>query len=154
MANATKEADFLVKLVHDQQVAADESWARVQSTLLILRYSLAAKLIYFAQTINPEIVEPFASEFDEVMRTTYTKLADLESLTDDQTLQLSLPLKDGGCGLRSHTASELRRLFVSSAMLVAPAVLDATGLQVIPSGPAEDFDADHFSSSPEPKSWP
>ena len=46
VADATKEADFLVKLVHDPQVAADASWSRVQSTLLILRYSLAAQLIY------------------------------------------------------------------------------------------------------------
>ena len=38
VAAAIKEADLLVKLVYDPQVAADESWSRVQSTLLILRY--------------------------------------------------------------------------------------------------------------------
>ena len=64
--SAKKEADFLVKLLGDEQFAADESWARVQSCLLILRYSLAAKLIYFGQTIAPsvanEITESSKSE--------------------------------------------------------------------------------------------
>ena len=73
LANVAREADLLVKLVRDDQVAADESWSRVQATLLILRYSLASKLIYFAQTINPAIVASFASEFDSIMRETYLK---------------------------------------------------------------------------------
>ena len=60
-------------------------------------------------------------------------------------MQLSLPLRFGGCGLRLHTVAELERLFVSSALLVAPAVQSATGLHVKPSDPAEDIDADHFS---------
>ena len=79
------------------------------------------------------------------MRETYLKLIDVESIRDDQALQLSLPLRFGGCGLRSHTINELQRLFVSSALLVAPAVLAATGLPIKPSDPAEDIDADHFS---------
>ena len=33
---ARKEADFLVKLLRDEQFAAAESWSRVQSCLLIL----------------------------------------------------------------------------------------------------------------------
>ena len=45
---AKNEADFLVKLLRDEQFAAAESWSRVQSCLLILRYSLATKLFYFA----------------------------------------------------------------------------------------------------------
>ena len=81
----------------------------MQSTLLILRYSLATKLIYFAQTIDPQIVEPFAVEFDQIMRDTYLRLVDIESLSEAQQIQLGLPLKDGGCGLRSHTLNELRR---------------------------------------------
>ena len=58
MSNVEKESAFLIKLLRDEQLAADASWARVQSCLLILRYSLAAKLIYFAQTIDPRIVAP------------------------------------------------------------------------------------------------
>ena len=64
------------------------------------------------------------------MRETYLKLLDFaeEEVNDDQALQLSLPLRYGGCGLRHHTLAEIQRLFVSSAMLVAPAVAAATGL--------------------------
>ena len=55
---------------------------------------------------------------------------------------LSLPLRHGGCGLRTHAISELRRLFVSSAMLVAPAVHAATSLSVAPAPTgAQDDDA-------------
>ena len=135
---AKKEADFLVKLLRDEQFAADESWSRVQSCLLILRYSLASKLIYFAQTIDPRIVEPFAEEFDSIMKDTYLKIVDIDSIREDQAVQISLPLRYGGCGLRTHTASELQRLFVSSALLVAPAVLDATGYSIGPAVLSDD----------------
>ena len=71
LATAKKETDFLVRILNDPQVAADKGWSRVQASLLILRYSLATKLIYFAQTINPELVAPYASEFDQLMRETF-----------------------------------------------------------------------------------
>ena len=146
--NAKKEADFLVKLLGDEQFAADESWARVQSCLLILRYSLAAKLIYFSQTIAPSVVVPFASEFDDIMRETYMKIADIENINEEQKVQLSLPLRHGGCGLRTHAISELQRLFVSSAMLVAPAVADATGFAVAPSEPNAEIEGEDDTFSP------
>ena len=138
LSKVEKESAFLVKLLRDEQLAADARWARVQSCLLILRYSLAAKLIYFAQTIEPSIVAPFAQQFDEIMRNTYLKIIDLESINADQKVQLSLPLRHGGCGLRTHAMSELQRLFVSSSLLVAPAVLDATGTRLAPA--ADDAD--------------
>ena len=144
VSNAAKEADFLVKLVRDDQAAAEESWSRVQATLLILRHSLAAKLIYFAQSINPEILEPFALQFDNVMRNAYLKIVDVELVNNTQRLQLSLPLRHGGCGLRLHTANELQRLFVSSALQVAPAVHAATGLPLRPADPAAQNDAEIF----------
>ena len=146
--SAKKEAEFLVKLLGDEQFAADESWARVQSCLLILRYSLAAKLIYFSQTIAPSVVVPFASEFDDIMRETYMKIADIENINEEQKVQLSLPLRHGGCGLRTHAISELQRLFVSSAMLVAPAVADATGFAVAPSEPNAEIEGEDDTFSP------
>ena len=112
MNAAKKEADFLVKLLRDEQFAADESWSRVQSCLLILRYSLASKLIYFAQTIDPRIVEPFAEEFDSIMKDTYLKIVDIDSIREDQAVQISLPLRYGGCGLRTHAISGLQRLLI------------------------------------------
>ena len=67
--------------------------------------------------------------FSETAPDIYLRI-DVVRISEDQALQVSLPLKDGGCGLRTHTISELRRLFVSSAMLIAPAVEAATGFRV------------------------
>ena len=145
LAKTRKETEYLVRILYDEQVQADEGWSRVQATLLILRYSLAAKLIYFAQTINPEIVQPFADEFDRIIRDTYLKIIDVENLSEAQAIQIALPLKDGGCGLRTHTRNELERLFISSAMLIAPAVHAAIGQRVGLAGEVADPDAEDKS---------
>ena len=80
------------------------------------------------------------------MRSTYLKIVDVDELREDQALQLSLPLRHGGCGLRTHAISELHRLFVSSAMLVAPAVHAATGFSVAPASMNTQDDDASFSS--------
>ena len=59
-----RETEYLIRILYDPQVQADDGWSKVQATLLILRYSLVAKLVSFAQTMNPEIVQPFADKFD------------------------------------------------------------------------------------------
>ena len=88
---------------------------------------------------------PYASRFDDIMRETYLKIVDIDSVRDDQAVQLSLPLRHGGCGLRNHTIAELHRLFVSSAMLVAPAVHAATGYSIEPVPMGTHDDDDTFS---------
>ena len=45
VAKARRGAEFLVRIICDDQVKADAGWCRVQSTLLILRYNLATKNI-------------------------------------------------------------------------------------------------------------
>ena len=69
------------------------------------------------------------------------RLADIDNLSETQAAQLALPLRDGGCGLRTHTRAELHRLFVSSALLVAPAVRAATGFSIRNVSDAADIDA-------------
>ena len=98
-----------------------------RETFLLLRYSLAAKLVYFGQTIDPAILQPFARRFDDIILQTFLKVLQIDSISEDQKLQVQLALRAGGCGLRSHDLKELQRLFVSSALLVAPAVFAATG---------------------------
>ena len=49
------------------------------------------KEIYFSQTIAPSVVVPFASEFDDIMRETNMKVADIEHINDEQKVQLSFP---------------------------------------------------------------
>ena len=48
------------------------------------------------------------------------------------------------CGLRTNAMSELQRLFVPSSLLVAPAVLDATGTRLAPA--ADDADDTAFEN--------
>ena len=61
------EADFYASILFDDQLAAADTWCRVQAVLLLLRYSLATKLVYFGQTIDPVILEPFARRFDDIV---------------------------------------------------------------------------------------
>ncbi len=126
-ARCETEASFLRSILFDDQKAAADSWCRVQAVLLLLRYSLAAKLVYFGQTIDPVVLEPFARRFDDIVLQTFLKVLEIENISEDQRLQIQLALKEGGCGVRSHDLKELQRLYVSSALLVAPAVLAATG---------------------------
>ena len=134
-----KEADFLTSIIFDDQKAAAESWSRVQAVVLLLRYSLATKLVYFGQTIDPQILEPYAVRFDEIVLRTFLKVLQVEHISEDQKLQAQLALKEGGCGIRSHDLKELQRLYISSALLVAPAVFAATGERI--GGEAPDAQA-------------
>ena len=88
---------------------------------------MAAKLVYFGQTIDPIILEPFARRFDELVLWTFLKILAIDQISEDQKLQIQLALRDGGCGVRAHDVKELQRLYVASALLVAPAVHAATG---------------------------
>ena len=92
--------------------------------LLLLPYSLAAKLAYFGQTIDPVLLEPFARRFDDIILQTFLKVLEIENISEDQKLQIQLALKEGGCGVRSHDLKELQRLYVSSALLGAGPGLD------------------------------
>ena len=129
------EAEFLKSILFDDQHAAAVSWSRVQAVVLLLRYSLAAKLVYFGQTIDPTIVQPYAQRFDEIVLRTFQKVCDLEHLSEDQILQIKLAVREGGFGMRSHDLKELLRLRVATALLVSPAVLAATGESIGSSAP-------------------
>ena len=130
MRKVEYEARFLSSILYDDQHAASTSWSRVQAVLLLLRYSLAAKLVYFGQTVEPSLLEPFARRFDSIILRSFQDILQIESLSEDQKLQVQLAVKEGGCGLRSHDLKELQRLYVSAALLVAPAVFAATGERI------------------------
>ena len=51
-------------------------------------------------------------------------------IRDSPRSAAKLALRAGGCGLRTHDLKELQRLYVSSALLVAPAVFAATGERI------------------------
>ena len=99
--------------------------------------------MYFGQSIDPAILQPFARRFDEIILRTFLKILDIEHISD-QKLQIQLAVSKGGCGIRTHDLKELQRLYVSSALLVAPAVFAATG---------ERIDADAVGAE-EVDAWP
>ena len=114
------------------------SWSRVQSLVLLLRYSLATKLVYFGQTVNPALLEPVARRFDAIVLQTFLKILEIDQISEDQKLQVQLALREGGCGIRTHDLKELQRLYVASALLVAPAVHAATGERIGVGAPSEE----------------
>ena len=107
-------------------------------------------MIYFGQTIDPEILLPFAQRFDDIVLHAYLRVLGIESISEDQKLQIRLELREGGCGLRFHDLKELQRLYVSSALPVAPAVHAATGESIGSAAPGAEeggtFES-QFSSS-------
>ena len=88
------EAAFLCSILFDDQSAAADTGCRVQAVLLLLRYSLAAKLVYFGQTIDPAVLEPFAHRFDDIIRRTFLKELDIAHVFEDQKLQIPLSLNE------------------------------------------------------------
>ena len=64
------EADALLACARD----ASEGWSRIQACFLILRYSLAAKFTFFVQAIDPLVIDPYARQFDDIIRETLLKL--------------------------------------------------------------------------------
>ena len=82
----------------------------MQAVLLLLRYSLATKLVCFGQTINPVVLEPLARRFGEIVLRTFLRALEIESVPEDQKLQITLALREGRCGIRSHDLKELQRL--------------------------------------------
>ena len=96
------EAEFLTSVLFDDQLAAADSWSRVQATVLLLRYSLAAKLVYFGQTIESTFFEPYAQRFDDIVLRTSKKVCEIVHLSKDQKLQVQLAVREGGFDMRSH----------------------------------------------------
>ena len=88
------EADALLACARD----ASEGWSRIQACFLILRYSLAAKFTFFVQAIDPLVIDPYARQFDDIIRETLLKLLDIEHINASALEQIYLPLKEGGCG--------------------------------------------------------
>ena len=99
--------------------------------------------MYFGQAIDPVVLEPFARRFEDIILQIFLKVLEIENISEDQRLQIQLALKEGGCGVRSHDLKELQRLYVSSALLVAPAVLAATG-EHIGAGSRDDAEGGTF----------
>ena len=112
--------------------SAATGWSRVQASFHVLRLSLATKFIFYAQTIDPSLAEPFAREFDKIILDSFTILLDClpGEFHENAVRQMQLQLKHGGLGFHSHSQFDLQKFYVASAALAAPPVAAATGLLV------------------------
>ena len=44
--------------------------------------------MYFGQTIDPVVLEPFARRFDDIILQTFLKVLEIENISEDQKLQI------------------------------------------------------------------
>ena len=84
-----------------------------QESLLLLRMSFSAPKVMHLMRCSPSVSHPDLQKFDGLLRTAIDQLTN-SSLTDTQWLQASLPIKDGGLGVR-RVASLATPAFISSA---------------------------------------
>jgi hypothetical protein len=99
----TKQADLLLIEIGDPQVE-----------LLLLRACLgSAKMTYLTRVTPHETVAPFATAFDNSMRSCLGRICQ-DDFSDAQWVQAGLPLSMGGLGL-THTARVSSAPFIGSA---------------------------------------
>src|SRR5690349_19876846 len=72
--------------------------------MAILRLSTVPKMNYLTRTMRPDVLRSAAEQFDRsVLDTARNKLRLPDSSTDEAKLSLTLPIREGGFGLRSMT---------------------------------------------------
>ena len=70
-----------------------------QDALILLRSSFSAPRVQHLLRCSPSVDHPALLEFDELLRSAVSLISN-SVLSDDQWLQASLPIKDGGLGIR------------------------------------------------------
>src|SRR6218665_2498411 len=82
--------------------------------LVLLRYSLGSSKLLHILRCSPCAGHPGLQRFDSALRDGLGKVLNL-SLSDDQWLQASLPIKAGGLGIRLATSLALPAFLASAA---------------------------------------
>jgi hypothetical protein len=128
-----------------------------QVELLLLRACLgSAKMTYLTRATPLDTVAPFATAFDNSMRSCLGRICQGD-LSDAQWMQAGFPLSMEGLGL-THTARVSSAAFIGSAEYSSAVVLDLVPVSSCPLGP--DFaldparDHDHAQLCPDFESPP
>lgn len=85
-----------------------------QDALILLRCSFSAPRVQHLLRCSPSLNHPSLSEFDATLRSAICGITNCD-LTDTQWLQASLPIKDGGLGVRRVTTLALPAFLASAA---------------------------------------
>ena len=89
-----------------------------QDALILLRSSFSAPRVQHLLRCSPSVDHPALLEFDELLRSAVSLISN-SVLSDDQWLQASLPIKDGGLGIR-RVSSLATPAFLASAASTLP----------------------------------
>jgi hypothetical protein len=85
----------------------------VHDALILLRMSFSAPKMLYTLRCSPCAGHPSLARFDDILRSGLNKIIKMQ-LTDDQWLQASLPVKDGGLGV-CRVSSLAPSAFLASA---------------------------------------
>ena len=85
-----------------------------QNALILLRSSLSAPKVLHLLRCSPSVSNPFLERFDTLLRSAIQRITNSD-LTDIQWLQASLPVKDGGLGVRRVSSLALPAFLASAA---------------------------------------
>jgi len=112
-----------------QGAALDQAWAErcedmdraadrlsnigSQDALLLLRASFGAPRVHHLLRCSPSVGHPGLATFDDLQRGALSRVANA-NLSDDQWTQATLPIRDGGLGLRRVASLALPSFLASS----------------------------------------
>jgi len=85
-----------------------------QEALMLLRGFFSALKVLHLLRCSPSVSHPALSDFDRLLRLAVERITN-SSLTDTQWLQASLPIKDGGLGVRRVSSLALPAFLASAA---------------------------------------
>jgi len=85
-----------------------------KDALLLLRISFSAPRVQHLLRCSPSVDNPGLEKFDSLLRLALTRTANTDIL-DSQWLQASLPIKDGGLGIRQVCSLALPAYLASAA---------------------------------------
>ena len=78
-----------------------EALQDTQCAMLLLRFCALPKIVHLLRTISPEISLQYANQHDKSVLSTFTTFVKTDHLSDEDTLQAQLRIRDGGFGLLS-----------------------------------------------------
>jgi hypothetical protein len=85
-----------------------------QDALILLRASFSAPRVQHLMRCSPSADHPVLFEFDNILRSAICKITNCD-LSDNQWLQASLPIRDGGLGVRRVSTLALPAFLASAA---------------------------------------
>jgi len=85
-----------------------------QDALIQLRLSFSAQKVLHLLRCSPSVSHPLLDQFDSLLRSAVQRITNTD-LSDSQWMQASLPVKDGGLGVRRVSSLSLPAYLASAA---------------------------------------